>query len=166
MKSSLQRKRIVLAFFPNALGIGYAFFENPQALIYQGIIRVRPICNIKCKKVIKKLIEDLQPHIIVVEDVWVKGARKRARIRKLIASIRREALKNNLKVFAYSRKNIREVFSNFEAFTKYEIAKQIAKWFPKLQHKMPKPQKLGDSEAHNQGLFDAVSLGLTHYYLV
>ena len=64
-----------------------------------------------------------------------------------------------------SREHIQNVFEQFGKTTKYGIAVAIVEWFPKLKPQLPRPWKLGHSEQHHQGMFDAISLGITHYYL-
>jgi len=163
--SLTKKEKVVLAIYPNALGLGYALFESTQALIYQQLIRVRPMCNGKCKSILKKLMRDLKPDVVILEDTTCTSSRKRGRVMRLLKFITKQAKLRNMVLFKYSRNQIREVFSVYKAQTKYAIACQIAEWFPKLKSKLPRPWKLGDAEGHNQGMFDAVSLGLTHYYL-
>lgn len=37
-------EKIVCALFPNALGVGYAIFNNPKELLHHQLVRVRPMC--------------------------------------------------------------------------------------------------------------------------
>ncbi len=164
-KTKQEPKRVVLALFPNALGLGYALFESQQELIYQQTMRIRPMSNTKSKQIILKLLDSFKPDVVILENTTCKSSRKRERIIKLIEYITEECKTQNIKIHHYSRKQIREVFSVFNAFTKQEIAKHIITMYPKLKPKLPKPWSLGNAESHNQGLFDAVSLGVTHYYV-
>ena len=60
---------------------------------------------------------------------------------------------------------IKGVFVNFKAETKLQIVKKLASWFPSLEKFMfPEPKKwMG--EHYYTGVFDAASLGITHFYL-
>jgi hypothetical protein len=68
-------------------------------------------------------------------------------------------------VSSYSRIEIKEVFSNFNAQTKFEIAYVIARWLPQSNNKLPHYRKAWMAESYWQGMFDAMSLVLTKYYL-
>jgi len=49
--------------------------------------------------------------------------------------------------------------------TKYEISKVIAENIPRLKQKLMPKRKAYESEKYTAGVFDAVSLGITYYYL-
>ena len=70
-----------------------------------------------------------------------------------------------LKVILYSRDQIRDVFEQFGAVTKYEISKVLLTEFKKLELREPKKRKTWESESHNMPIFDALSLALTWYWL-
>ncbi len=158
-------EKIVCALFPNALGVGYAIFENPKKLLYQQLVRIRPMCSRKSKAFIEKLIDELQPDVVILEDPSAKNSRKRERVTKLIQDIVLACNSKDINVYQYSREHIQNVFEQFGKTTKYGIAVSISEWFPKLKSQLPRPWKLGHSEQHHQGMFDAISLGMTHYYL-
>jgi hypothetical protein len=49
--------------------------------------------------------------------------------------------------------------------TKYEIARTIVKWLPQFKHQMPRFRKPWMAEDYNMGMFDALSLAITHFYV-
>lgn len=54
---------------------------------------------------------------------------------------------------------------SFGAKNKYEISKKIAEAYPQLNSKLPEKRKAWETENYYQGIFDAMALILTHYYL-
>lgn len=159
------KEKFVLAFFPNPLGFGFAFMQNALNLKDYQMVKLRPVNNKATIKRIKEYIEYYEPDIVVVEDYLGKQSRKSQRIQKLIDCIIACAKDKNIEVRQYAREQIRFVFSEFKAKTKYEISKVITENIPELK-KLIKPQrKLWESEPYAQGIFDAVSLGITHYFL-
>jgi hypothetical protein len=60
---------------------------------------------------------------------------------------------------------MRDVFEQFGAKSKYEIANKIVTWFPQLVSRAPKIRKPWMDEDYNMGIFDALALAITHKYL-
>lgn len=161
MKNSSSK---VLALYPNPRGIGYALFNSPKELVDFGIGYIRPTCNTKAMKRVKKYLEYYMPDIVIVRDV--KGSADRfKRTQKLIANICNESRAQELQVHSYSREQIKEVFSQFNCSTKYEVATTIANWFPELKSFTAPKRKPWEAEHHYTGVFDAISIAIVHYYL-
>ena len=156
---------LVLSLYPNALGLGYACLAFPQSLKETGVIKITPIDNEKILEHVKKFIEFFKPHVIVVRDCDDQYSRNSGRTKQLTESITCYAKEMNIPVYGYSRQKIRDVFELFGAKTKYEIAAQIVKWFPKLEPRAPKIRKVWDKESYYMGTFDALALAITHRYL-
>ncbi len=168
MTSKTQKKKneqIILTLYPNSIGFGYAVMTNALTVISSQVVQVRPISNTHALKRIKELIDYYEPKIVVIEDYNGIGSRKSKRIQKMIDAIAQYGVKKNLKTLKYSRANIRYVFSNFNAHTKYEIACVIAENIKNMEYKLMKPRKISESEKYMAGAFDAVSLGITHFYM-
>ncbi|MGE0637672.1 MAG: hypothetical protein AB7P01_14600 [Bacteroidia bacterium] len=159
----LPREKIILALYPNNNGFGYAFFENAQTPIDCGMAKVRPISNSGCLKRIKSFIAYVKPTMIILQRLEGSKSWKTKRVKTLIQEIATYAQSQRLKVKEYSRDNILAVFSQFRAQTKYEIAKRICHWLPQFKNKMPKQRLIYEPESYSMGMFDAISLALTHY---
>lgn len=159
-------EQIILSLYPNSIGFGYAILTNALTVINSQVVQVRPISNSHALKRIKELIDYYEPKIVVIEDYLGVGSRKSKRIQKMIDAIEHYGAKKNLKTHKYSRADIRFVFSNFNAHTKYEIACVIAENIKSMEYKLMKPRKISESEKYMAGAFDAVSLGITHFYMV
>ena len=159
------KSKIVFAVYPNANGFGFVYMENARKLIDFGAVRINPISNRKIMERIRQSIDYLRPSIVIVQDPEGKSSRTGNRVQKLIKKILALAEELKLKTVQYSRDQIKEVFEQFGATTKYEISQILIKEFVELERKLPKKRELWTSEDRNMAIFDALSLALTWYYL-
>ena len=160
-----EETRVVLALFPNVVGLGYVCLENPQTLLKAGIMKVRPMNNKKALHQVKDLVEIFNPKIVIIRDFDTNKPRKNKRIQELLNEISAYAKGKNIRTFQYSRQQIRDVFELHGATSKYEISKQIIKWFPALADHAPKKRKPWLPEDSKMGIFDAMVLAITHAHL-
>lgn len=167
MSKSVNKKKdeLILCLYPNSIGFGFAIMTNALNVLSSKVVHIRPISNTQALKRMRQLIDYYKPKVIVIEDYLGIGSRKSKRIQKVIDSVSRYALKNQLKTSKYSRSDIRYVFSNFNAHSKHEIACVIAENIKSMEHKLVTPRKTNESEKYMVGAFDAVSLGITHFYM-
>lgn len=156
---------IILSFYPNARGLGYACIEMPQNLKDSGVITIQPISNKKLLERITKFVEFYTPTIIVVKDYNSSYSRHSKRVAELVESITNYAKEVKVPIYRYSRQQVRDVFEQFGAKSKYEIAQKIIYWFPQLASRAPKIRKAWTDEDYNMGIFDALALAITHKYL-
>ncbi|MCI2230317.1 hypothetical protein MC378_14150 [Polaribacter sp. MSW13] len=156
---------LTMALFPNALGFGFAIMKDALTVeIAQTVaIKPRPISNAKVMKKIREKIAYYEPDTIVIEDY--QKSRKSKRISKLLKELTQFCKERNINFYTYSRKDIRFVFSNFNAHTKYEIAKAISENIDSMKDRLVEKRKCYEGEAYVTGSFDAVSLGITHFYM-
>ena len=155
----------VLGFFPNTIGFGFAYFREVQELTDYGMVRISPMSNEKCLERMIKIIKKHNPSVIVLPAHKGKLNLKSRRVQNLINKISTYAQKNEIVIHHYSRDRIRFAFEDFKVVTKHEIAGQIAKFFPHLQRVLPPKPKCYIPEKYYQGMFDAISLALTHNFL-
>lgn len=149
------KDEIILSIYSNSIGFGFAIMRSALTVLNsQAMNRIREIINY------------YEPKIIVVENYNGIGSRKSKRIQKMIDAISRYAQTKRLKIYSYARSYIRYVFSSFDAHAKYEIACVIAENVKNMKHKLMKPRKTSESEKYMAGAFDAVLLGVTHFYMV
>lgn len=165
MTQSTQRRNIVYALYPNANGFGFVYLDSPRNLLDYGAVRINPISNRKVLERIKRSFEYLRPSIVIIQDPEGTASRVGRRVRRLIDKIIVLATEENLKVVQYSRDQVRDVFEQFGAVTKYEIAKVLLTEFKELELREPKKRKTWESESHNMPIFDALSLALTWYWI-
>lgn len=165
----IDNNKLVLAIHPNTRGFGFALFQGSQKPLDWGVKEVREknkkYKNIGCREKINDLINLYQPDVLVVEDYKGEGSRRHLRIQELIEDIHKLAKREKVAICSYSRGKICEVFSQFGAQTKYEIAKKIAEWLPVFETRMPPVRKAWMSEDYRMAIFDAVSLALTYFFI-
>jgi len=160
-----KKEQIILSIYPNSIGFGYAVMNNALSVLNSKVVQIKPVSNILVMKRVREIINYYEPKIVVIEDYMGIGSRKSKRIQKMIDKISRYAHTKHLKTYSYARSHIRYVFSSFNAHTKYEIACVIAENVKNMEHKLMKPRKTSESEKYMAGAFDAVSLGVTHFYM-
>lgn len=155
---------VILALYPNTRGLGFACVNMPDRLVEYGIVTVRPICNERLIKRIRKFLDFYRPKLVVVRGVDADTPRGR-RIALLVAEVGKMAEGMDIKLYGYTRQQIKDVFDVFGETTKHGIAHKIAKWFPELGDHAPKIRRPWMDEDYYMGVFDALSLAITHTYL-
>lgn len=156
---------IILSFYPNARGLGFACLEGAQNLRDSGVVTIQPICNKRILERITKFVEFFKPTIIVVKDYNSAYSRHSKRVAELVEAVTKYANEIKIPVYRYSQQQVRDVFEQFGAKSKYEIANKIIAWFPQLASRAPKIRKAWMDEDYNMGIFDALALAITHKYL-
>lgn len=162
--SLMKPNPLTLTLYPNGYGMGYVISENPKEIINYGVARIRPMTTGKYLKRLKRFIEIYRPSLIIIRDPDGQG-RMSKRIRAVLKKFEQQVEELDLPVYKYSRKQITEVFEQFEGSSKYMVSKTIASWYPELNHLLPDIRKHGDSEHYQMGVFDAFALMLCHSYL-
>ena len=155
-------KERIFSIYANTMGFGFVVLSDRGEILDYGVVSVRPVCNDVCLKRIKEIISYFQPEILIVEDY--ERSRKSVRVKNLIKKIC-EYKQEGLKIFKYSRAQIRNTFDVFGARNKYEISKKISEIYPQLINKLPEKRRTWEPENYYQGIFDALSLIFTHNYL-
>lgn len=158
------RKGSILALYPNRHGVAYALFDESKSLIEYGIGYIRPVNNTKTLKRIKHYISYYKPSLVLTRNLNDMHNRKSKRIEKLISLICNEVKVQGLGIHAYTRTQIKEVFEQFGASSKYQISKKIIEWHNELERYEFPPRKRWMVENHNAGVFDAVSLAVVYWY--
>jgi hypothetical protein len=165
-ESKVQPSKVVLAIFVHARGFGMAILENAMTIInaYNVVAHRYPIRNRYLLERIREKIDFYLPEVIILEDPRGYGSRKSKRVGKMIGHIEKYAQFIGVPVHKYSRNDIRFVFSAFNAHTKYEIAKVITENIKHLPIALPHKRQSHEPEHYSMNIFDAISLGVTHYY--
>jgi len=164
-KQKKESSKNILALYPNPKGFGYALMEDPLIVNHCQVVVIRPISNKKLMKRIREYIDYFKPSIVVLEDYNGKQSRKSKRVEHLIDQIRSEAKKRGIDIASYSRERIRYVFRRFDAWNKHEISEVIVRNIDSLKCYLRPKRLFYKSEPYTMGIFDAVALGVTHYYL-
>lgn len=159
-------KETVLALYPNRYGVAYALFDAPDDLVEYGVGYIQPVNNQKTLNRIKDYISYYKPDIVLTRNINdLNPSRKSKRIEKLISLICDEVKNQGLEVHTYTRTQIKNMFEQFEAYSKYQISKKIIGWYKQLEaYEFPERERWMGENA-NVGVFDAVSLVLVHWFL-
>lgn len=152
----------MISIYPNTLGFGYVVLNEKGEILDYGMVSIRPVRNDKCLDRIHEMVLYYQPQILILEDF--KNSNKSERVRKLLKNIYDYA-QDSIRIFKYSREQIRNTFEVFGARNKYEVSKKISEAYPQLKSKLPEKRKTWEPENYYQGIFDAMALVLTHQYL-
>ncbi|MBI1289183.1 MAG: hypothetical protein GC178_16575 [Flavobacteriales bacterium] len=160
-------EELTMAIYPNALGFGYAVVRNPREPIDCGVVKFDRLTNVKCIDRITILMDKYMPQQVIIQQLQGKFSNKSKRVTQLLKAIVHLAESNDAEVYMYTREQIRFVFGEFdsEAQSKHRIALLIADYLPQFKYRVPKYRKAWMAEDYNMGLFDALSLIITHFYL-
>jgi Holliday junction resolvasome RuvABC endonuclease subunit len=153
-----------LALYVTRRGIAFALFTAPLEPQDWG---TKDVCGADMHanglRAVRQLMERYRPDVVVIEDANERSSRRFPRIRAMYRTIARYAEHEGIVLKSYSRTAIREAFSPVAASTKYEIDCAIVRMIPALRARQPHKRRAWDSESAAQGLFDAVSLGITFF---
>lgn len=154
----------ILALFFSHSSFGYALMNSPIEVMDKGVIQVVPNNPLILRQV-KRLLKRTKPHRIVIEDHTGNQSNKSERVSQLLNSIKRFAKERGIPLSAYSREQIREVFSNWNAKTKHDMVRVISKNIYAYQNMYFDKPKYPKKDHYRYPLFDSASLGVTHYYI-
>lgn len=154
----------LLALHPAQRGIGYVLLEN-DVLIDWGVRRISLRNAAASRAVFARLMERLRPHRVVIERRHGNAGRKGAAIRSQQAELASAAREHRLKLRQYSLRQMNAVFARWNANTKEQRANLLVERFPVLADYRPPRRKPWMSEHRNMGIFDALSLAMTHIEL-
>jgi hypothetical protein len=150
----------VLAVDPSTRGLGFAILEGPNQLIDWGVKQAEGDKNGECLRMVKELIDQYRPHVLVLENVSGKDSRRRTRVRELLQAIRETARQLGVKVMAETPERVRAAFTP----KKDTIAAALAGRFPELASRLPKPRTLTMPEHSAMPVFDATAFAMTFFH--
>ena len=166
MKHTSLRPQRVLALFASTRGVGFTVLDGPWVLVDWGVKEAsgEKKNEIELRKV-QSLIAWYRPDVVIVEDYLGDGSRKCERVQRLIDAIVAHTGYGRIAVNRYSRSQIRGCFSQFDATTKHEISREIARRLPELQWHLPPTRKIWLPEDRRMSIFDAAALAFTFFHL-
>jgi RNase H-fold protein (predicted Holliday junction resolvase) len=150
----------VLAIDPSTRGLGYAILEGPHRLLDWGVKQATDDKNAECVRIVKNLIKQYRPHVLVLENVEGNDSRRRTRVRELLQAIRETARQLGVKVMAETPERVRTAFTP----KKDMIAAALAGRFPELASRLPKPRTLTMPEHSAMPVFDATAFAMTFFH--
>ena len=153
-----------LVLDPRIRRVGFAYFEA-AILLDWGVRNVRngeP--KTRSARVIVphlvRMLDEFEPAILLVPAVGTGGTRRSVPVQETVDAIVREARGRGIVVNAVTDRDVTCTFRSVVAgrMTKHTIAKVVAKWFPELGPRLPRPRRLWEPERHGTPMFNAVAM--------
>lgn len=165
MIDKTERHERILVIYANPRGFAFALMEGVFNVKDKGQYKPSPISNTDLMTRVKWLTQEHQPDMIVMENMRASIYRKRERTIKFARRVRAYAKDKKIGYCTYSRSMIRHLFKRWKAKTKYEIALVICDNIPAFKNIMYEKLVYPKTVHYRTGIFDAVSLGVTHFFL-
>ncbi|MBO9711437.1 hypothetical protein [Sphingomonas sp.] len=166
MSAALPRS-LTLAIHPSPRGFGWIAFASPFNPHDWGTVYVRgaQARNQRCLRRIERILDRLNPEMLLLEDFETRRSSRRARIRELGRAIMALASTKGIDVVVISIGEVRGCFAKVGARTRDDIAETAARQFECLRHLLPRRRRAWHSEHPRMALFCAVAVAMTHYQL-
>lgn len=153
---------MIVAIYPNQRGMGYVICEHPNEILNYGIGKFKVLSPNNYVKRLTRFIKLYRPDVVLLKGYNENSNSIGRRVKAVIDSLETEALKQDLKVFRYSRGDVIEVFSQFGESHKYGISRTLARWYPDLRRFLAPMRTVLLPESYRMGIFDAFALMYTH----
>ncbi|MCU7933932.1 MAG: hypothetical protein KZQ99_03510 [Candidatus Thiodiazotropha sp. (ex Dulcina madagascariensis)] len=156
-------RELALSIYTTPRGFSFTVFKGATYPVDWGVKEARNKNYIESVKQVDGLINYYEPEVLVIEDI--AESRRGDRARKFITKVANLGKIQGISVVRYSRPQVRDVFEQFGATTKYQIAIAIGTWLPQIAPHRPAFRKPWMSEDNRMAIFDATALALTYFYL-
>lgn len=155
---------LVLGIATSTHGIAFSYFEGPLSPVDWGIKDVRGSNkNSRALANVQKLIKQLQPDVLILEEDASPHAQHLARQRRLRRLIISYATSQAIEVVRFSRSDVLATFSPSGATNRYEVAQLIASQVPAFSFRLPPKRKPWVAADRRMPLFDAAGLAITYF---
>lgn len=157
-------KHFVLALAPVSRGFGLFVVDVAGKAIDWRVREIRDTehRNARCQAAADQLLDEFRPKVLVIEDHRAPGSRRHPRIQELLDLFAETALAQGVKVVRYGVHEVRAAFGLSVRANKHAVASEVAKRFPVLLQRLPKPKRIWETEAHAMAMFQAGALALTY----
>lgn len=156
---------LVLGWKPSSHGFAWVAFESPFSIFDWGQSEARGEKNTRCLALLERLLERLQPELVVLEAFEGPGTRQSPRIRRLCRGAVSLARDRGVDVTWLSRADVQAAFAPVGARSRFEIASAVARAFDTLREMLPPKRQIWEASHRRMALFDAAALVVTHYQL-
>lgn len=146
-----------IALDPSPRGIGFAVLEGSERLVDWGVARPRASDDESVIIRAEQLLHEHAPAMLVVEG---EPRRRGQRASRLIEKVQAMAYERGVWVVTTTYDEVRREFAG-SGSTKWEIAIAISRWFPELEHWLPRRRRPWKSEDERMNIFDAAAFALT-----
>jgi len=155
-----KNKKKILAIDPGTRHMGYAFLDKGK-LLYYGVKVIEkkrsPSEILKVgRKGVLRLINDLDPDILVVEKTFISNNRSSSLLNVFFDEIKAVGRRKGLKVLCFAPSTVKKHIAKDGWAKKKEVARALCSKYPEL--KVYLTQDRGWKERYHQNMFDAVAL--------
>jgi hypothetical protein len=163
--SDCKRYDRVFAVYPNTRGLAFVVFEGQLAPVDWGVKTIRgKRKHSQCLRHIERILARYEPDSIILQDMSPTGTRRASRITEINSAIEELCELSGIPTYAFSRAQVRSVFSCLGMTTKQAIAEAIVKHVPAFERHLPPVRKPWMAEDAHMGLFDAAALAWTFFH--
>ena len=158
----MRKTQRILAIDPGTREMGVAVFENGH-LLYTGVETFRrlpsPRERLKQARVtVERLLADFRPSILTVERAFIGKSRKAVLLNVLVNQICALGRRNEIVVQTFAPNTVKKVVAGYGWARKEEVARAVARQFPKLTAFLPPDRNW--KRRYRLNMFDAVALAL------
>lgn len=158
-------RSLVLGWKPDSHGIAWVAFESPFSLYDWGQSEARGEKNERCLALLERLLDRLNPELLVLEAFEGSGTRQTPRVKRLYRAAVSLARNRGIDVTWLSRDDVRAGFAPVGARSRFEIASAVARSFEPLRPLLPPKRRAWEPLHRRMALFDAAALVVAHYQL-
>lgn len=156
---------IVLGFHPTTRGFGWVAFSSPLVIHDWGVCYTRKEKNVRCLRRFERLLAQLGPGALVLEEFDGTKPRRTDRVVMLCRAVVHMGMEQGLEVAVIPHKGIERCFEAVGARTQDEIAAAISRTHPSLLDQVPKRRQHWDQQRPRMSLFCASAAVIAHYQL-
>jgi hypothetical protein len=156
----VNKRDLILAFYPHARGFSYIIFEGALAPVDWGMSDVPFKAKAAaCLRRLEILLDQYRPDALLLREM--PHGRGKGAFAELLGTMSELAKSRGVTIAMVSRKHIREAFAYLGSPSRYAIVEAIAARIPLLATYVPPKRKIWNGEDRRMGLFDAAALALT-----
>jgi Holliday junction resolvasome RuvABC endonuclease subunit len=159
--TSLRFNEIVLAIHPIPRGFGWIVFEGPHLPLDWGVTAAKPHRITRVAVKFERILRRYEPSLLVLEDMEEKKSLESTR--RVRSDLLTLAAGRGIESKVYSHTEVRRTFAHEGANSRYEIACAIGKHLAALSHEVPRQRNNYSHQQHNQPLFNAAAVAMTHF---
>lgn len=158
-------RSLVLGWKPTSHGFAWVAFETPFSIYDWGQSDARGEKNARCLALLDRLLDRLQPELVVLEAFEGPGARQSPRVKRLCRGAVSLARDRGIDVTWLSRADVRAGFAPIGARSRFEIASAVARSFESLGELLPPKRRVWEAPPRRMAVFDAAAVVVAHYQL-
>ncbi len=138
--------------------LGWVVLEGSERLVEWGTNALSYACPSQLHDRFRGLVDRFDPELLIIKRYQTHGSSK---AKQAVSALAEQALDLEVGVRRVSRGDVRDQYRSVDPFTKYEVARAIARVFPELSDRLPRRRTAWRREDNRVLLFEAVAIGTT-----